>query len=587
MIFCRSCGYEGVYEGPTCPACHAAFSLTKDEIEKMEEQCRAALRDGLHESARELSHILADQGVPSAAAAYGRFLSEEGNSALALQYLAMAAEGGDAKGAYSYGKLLKARGDISARFFLIYSALLGYSEAYEAAASVFFEIGRGKEGEAYLSLAAACTSRSAALSLARRYEKGDGVLKDVALAKWYLSFVSPLPPKAWLLAFRLRRVAAKEPPAPSVENVGALISELMGEAERRGYKKIYLTLCQMLATRGSASAQCRLGILYAQGYLGAADPEKAKEVLLHYGKKGNAEAYLALGDMYRTGSGQAVSRAAASTCYRAAKELGSAEAAVRLGDLYAEGEDAPNASYAHSLYKEATKLGSREGADKARAIEEEREHLYTAGKEMLTVDPEGAYSNFARAASMGYVPAAVALGLCYEEGLGVRRERRRAFLWYESAVKQKDPMAEYRLGRCYYLGLGINRDFEKAHKLLRHSASLGVEEARILLFELLERRKKKMLRALYSMGMRLFYQGKNDAAYRVIEKASSMGVAKATYILGCFYEFGIGTKVDRDLAYITYRKAGEEGFFDARSEQKSLLLRMMHMQKGKRPAALL
>ncbi len=544
----------------------------------MDQARRAALAQGDKETAAQLAWILADAGDPAAAAVHGRMLYGAGGEKLsaALPYLAVAAEGGDAAGAFAYGAALRARAEEGAHFFLLYAALLGNGEAYPAAAEIFFEKGRSEEGVAYLALAAANGNAAAALSLARRYAAGDGTARDAEIAKWYLLQCRPLPVHFWPLAFRLRGASPKEPPAPAVPNIAALIAEMLGEAEKRGYKQIYLSLCQMLAARGNTSAQCRLGVLYAQGYFGECEPQKAREVLLHYGKKGNAAAYLTLGDMYRTGMGFAVSREDASACYQAAKALGSADACVRLGDLYAESERTPNCAYAHSLYKEALALGSREGADKAREIEEKREALYAQGKAALATDAEDAYRDFALSASMGYAPAAVALGFCYEEGLGAKKDRRRAFLWYENAEKQKDAIAQWRLGRCYFHGIGVNRNFEEAHRLLRHSASLGVAEAREELFDLLERRKKKMLRSLYSLGMRLFYLGKYETAMGVLERASALGVVRATYILGCFYEFGIGTEVDRDKAFAIYRAAEAQGFSDARARVKSLLLKMMH-----------
>ncbi len=583
MILCKSCGYEGVYEGRKCPQCKAEFSLSGEEISRMEEDRRAAIVQGAHETALELTHILADAGQPAAAAAYGYMLYEgDGvieNPTAAMEYLSFAAHEGDAKGAYLYGKALEKQGNDEGRFFLIYSALLGYAEAYEAAAPVFFEAGKGEAGAAYLALAAACGSRTAALSLARRYESGRGVARDAALAKWYLSLAGPLPPHGWLMAFRLRKTAAKEPPAPTVPHLSSLISQMLGRAEKMGYKKIYLSLCQMLATRGDKEAQCRLGEIYIRGYLGTPSPTKGKEVLAYYGRQGNAAAYLLLGDLYRTGDGLSHSRVEAAACYNAAKALGSAEACVRLGDLYASGDKAPNIPYAHQLYKEALALGSREGAQKAHAIEERREALYTRGKSVLATDAEDAYRAFAISASMGYTPAAVALGFCYEEGLGVQQDRRRAFLWYERAAKEKDAMAEYRVGRCYLHGIGVNRDFKAAHLFLRRAASAGVEEARVDLFAMLERRGQKLLRSLYSMGMRLLYIGKREAAKSIMERASALGFAKATYTLGCFYEFGIGTASHRDLAYETYRVAASQGFLDTRAAYKSVLLKMIHGKK--------
>ena len=466
------------------------------------------------------------------------------------------------------------------KFFLLYSALLGYGEAYDAAASIFLDAGQEADAIAYLGLAAAAGSRRAAASLAVRYDRGAGVAPDEKVAKWYISHAAPLPPQLWPLSFRLRNAEAKEPPAPTVPHLSALIREMMERADKCGYQKAYLNLCQMLATRGDAQAQCRLGLLYIQGYLGAPDAEKGKDVLLYYGKKGNAAAYLALADAYRKGEGMPLSRVDAIAWYSAAKALGSAEACIRLGDLYSENDRGQNIPYAYALYREALALGSREGADKARAIEERREALFARGKKQYTDAPEDAFSSFALSASMGYAPASVMLGFCYEEGIGVSADRRRAFLWYESAAKEKEAMAEYRLGRCYLYGIGINRNFRAAHMYLRRAATAGVEEARAELFALLSRRNQKLLSSLYSMGMRLLYQGKYAPARTVMERAAELGHARALYTLGALHEFGIGGKADRALAYATYRAAEEKGFVDTRAAYKSVLLKMFHAKRA-------
>jgi TPR repeat protein len=70
-----------------------------------------------------------------------------------------------------------------------------------------------------------------------------------------------------------------------------------------------------------------------------------------------------------------------------------------------------------------------------------------------------------------------------------------------------------------------------------------------------------------------------------MEQASALGVARATYAIGCFLEFGIGGACNRDLAFATYRKAEEQGFIDARTRYKSVILKMLHLQNQKEEAA--
>ena len=581
MILCKHCGYEGAYVGKKCPSCGALFALTAEEIANMEQERREALASGEVAKARELAHLLADAGV--AAAAYAHAVSLQGGEGAeecapaALPYFEIAAKGGDAKGAYVYGCALARAGRKEGDFFLQYAALLGCTEAYAAVANFVSDIS-AKDRAAYLALTAEGGDASAALTLAKLYAEGaEGIEPDPALAKFYLNSLGKLPGSLWRLAFRLRKVAAKQPPKAQLPNAAARVASLFDEAQRCGYKAICLSLCQMQAGRGDAAAQCRLGLYYIRECRGAY-VKKGVDVLNYYGRAGNTQALVLLGDLYRVGDGVALSRADAIACYNAAREQGSAEACVRLGDVYSA-DTAPNVPYAYLMYKEALALGSAVGKEKAQAIEERREALYDSASAAVATDPEDAYRDFALSASMGYLPAAVALGFCYEEGIGVRMDRRRAFLWYERAAKEKEEMAQYRLALCYLHGIGINRSFKKAHALLRRAAAAGIEEAGADLLMLMERRQKRMVRSLYSLAMRLLYQGKRSLAFSMLSEASALGHARATYALGCFYEFGVGTPASREQATATYQLAQQQGYADPRAKCKSVILKILHARE--------
>jgi TPR repeat protein len=65
----------------------------------------------------------------------------------------------------------------------------------------------------------------------------------------------------------------------------------------------------------------------------------------------------------------------------------------------------------------------------------------------------------------------------YYQGLGKQQDYEKAVLWYEKAVKEEHPAAQYDLGICYYYGQGVAKNREKAIKLWKQSAEQEFEDA--------------------------------------------------------------------------------------------------------------
>lgn len=60
------------------------------------------------------------------------------------------------------------------------------------------------------------------------------------------------------------------------------------------------------------------------------------------------------------------------------------------------------------------------------------------------------------------------LGLCYEEGLGVLKDDKKAYQYFSLAVKNgAGACAEHNLARCFRKGIGIEKDFKVAEKYER------------------------------------------------------------------------------------------------------------------------
>lgn len=71
-----------------------------------------------------------------------------------------------------------------------------------------------------------------------------------------------------------------------------------------------------------------------------------------------------------------------------------------------------------------------------------------------------------------------ALGEAYYFGLGVHRNFRDAFEWWEKAASQGDATAQCSLGWMYLHGLGVPRDSNRAAEWYRKAASQGCKSGR-------------------------------------------------------------------------------------------------------------
>jgi TPR repeat protein len=168
-----------------------------------------------------------------------------------------------------------------------------------------------------------------------------------------------------------------------------------------------ISLLTQAASLNDGNAFDRLGNLYMQGLGVAKDPVKARTMFIEGASRGDAWAQLHLGEMYLRRSHHVT--AAGSQAYPAAFQLltlsaaqGNRKAAFRLGGMYMSGHG-------------------------------------------TTKDSKRAVRYFQQAAILGYPPAQRALGRAFERGIGAPVSPFKAYVWYQMADQQGDPVAGKRL----------------------------------------------------------------------------------------------------------------------------------------------
>jgi TPR repeat protein len=84
-------------------------------------------------------------------------------------------------------------------------------------------------------------------------------------------------------------------------------------------------------------------------------------------------------------------------------------------------------------------------------------------------------------AEQGNAAAQYGLGVCFEFGRGVSKDRAEAVRWYLKAAEQGHPQAQFRVGFCYAGGLGVPKSDTEAVGWYRKAAAQNCADALLLL----------------------------------------------------------------------------------------------------------
>lgn len=84
-----------------------------------------------------------------------------------------------------------------------------------------------------------------------------------------------------------------------------------------------------------------------------------------------------------------------------------------------------------------------------------------------------AYKKFFAAAREGHADSQFNVALMYEQGIGVGKDEKEAFAWYDKSASQGNAAAQYNLGVLYENGRGTRIDFAKANEWYRKASVQG------------------------------------------------------------------------------------------------------------------
>ena len=101
----------------------------------------------------------------------------------------------------------------------------------------------------------------------------------------------------------------------------------------------------------------------------------------------------------------------------------------------------------------------------------------TALKSSKKEDLGKALNWFKLSAIQAFPPAQYSLGVLYDKGLGVLKNKSKALLWYYAAAENNHAKAQYNLGVFFLKGTGTSRNLKEANIWFSKAAEQGVKEA--------------------------------------------------------------------------------------------------------------
>jgi TPR repeat protein len=366
--------------------------------------------------------------------------------------------------------------------------------------------------------------------------------------------------------------AAKAELPPAIYWLGVLTEGGTGtERDLAAAAQLY----RRAAALGHRSAQAKWGRALIAGLGVDRNPTEGETWLRRAAFAGDPEAATLLGNLYAANDKLPPNFAEAAIWFRRAAEAGDPAAARALGLMCLNGAGTPRdpQEAAHWLRIATDACDGRARLELASLIL----------RGLADSDAEGKASArewLERAAESRNFTAALNLGLCLLDGIGVEKDERQAAQWLRRAADGV-ALGQYWYGRALVEGRGVRANAEAGRTWIARAAAVGVPEAEAALAEMMvngrggaaDRRTamalfekaadKGHVGAMFALGA-LTDQASNSAlSQRWLRAAAERGHGKAQQMLGRYLAQGLAGERDLEEARLWFAKAAAQGIADA------------------------
>ncbi len=316
---------------------------------------------------------------------------------------------------------------------------------------------------------------------------------------------------------------------------------------------------------GDIDAMVELGRAYWQGKYGVdVNYDTAMNWFRQAADRGNAYGMNGIGILYQDGLGVDTNYALAKYWFQRSANMGNPKAQANLAIMYHDGLGMDKNT------KEAERLA------KLSANQDDVWGIFVLGliyyyDSLITNDRE-AFNLFKRAVEKGDEASAYYLGLCYDEGIGVKPDKDMAVDWYLKSAKYGEPLAQRALGDKYFNGYGLTTHKTGVH-LRRDLAVYWYRKAA----EQGDVYSQKRLAYCYKKGegnLKKCY----DSAFYWYHKVALQGDWGSQYEIAEMYENGLGVERNIDSACYWYYKS----MLNSNNKSWDILGSLTHLAEMKR-----
>ena len=300
--------------------------------------------------------------------------------------------------------------------------------------------------------------------------------------------------------------------------------------------------------------------------------EEGTKLMIESAEKGCTDAMIMASQLYAKGGKILKKDVDRSIAYlRMAAEMGNASAELTLSKYYADGTDVKKDSRLSVEYAlRSAAHGNTEGCYVAGTC-------YLSGKG-LPKDPARGFALIRISSDAGFMKATYALANCYLHGTGTNKDYTKARELHRSLADRGFAKSMFYLGESYYLGEQVPQDYAEAFRLFSKGAELDNALCQYYLGEcymnghgvkadesVALKWYKKAADQGHVISQRIIEDRRNreiledQTPFATFEKSARSGNAQSMYIVGRYYEDGIGIEKDLNKAKDWYRKAKKRG----------------------------
>ena len=228
----------------------------------------------------------------------------------------------------------------------------------------------------------------------------------------------------------------------------------------------------LLNTKDMLIARILLGERIAAGDEALAQDPESINWLLDAANDGNAAAQACIGIKLAEGESLLLSQETETSHLLAAAKQGNEQAKQALIDRVTEMTQSDLDEYPHVIaWVEALAQQEDQAAQCCLGV-------LSAKRLWKNGTPEDQLTYLRQGAEAGNADAQFTLGIRYQVGDGVERDRKVAAEWFQKAANQDHARAQYELSECYKMGWGVPQSRELAETWLYESAKNGNEDAK-------------------------------------------------------------------------------------------------------------